>query len=310
MSFDLKSLTNAVAEHGQVTRVVVADVRGSAPRESGAAMLVWHGGQSGTIGGGALELDAVARAQSGDDWLDRIALGPSLGQCCGGAVTLLAEVWDQQRLEAIGGSVVVRRVSGTAEMPLKIAAIVKEARNSKTALLPQLVNGWMIEPVTKPVRDVWLYGAGHVGRAIVAVLTPLPEIAITWVDTAPDRFPDNTDHHFTQLVAKNPGEVVQYAPANAEHLVLTYSHALDLEICHQILSHNFHSAGLIGSKTKWARFRNKLATLGHRSGQISRIQCPIGQPILGKHPHAIAVGVVSTLLLPTGMLAKSNQRAG
>ncbi len=310
MSFDLKSLRRAVAAHGLVSRVVVAEVSGSAPREVGASMLVWEDGQSGTIGGGALELDAATRARAGGDWLDRIALGPGLGQCCGGAVTLLAEIWDKTRLADIDGAVVVRQVSGTSDMPIRIKSLLKQARNSGNSVAPQLMAGWMIEPVSMPSRDIWIYGAGHVGRAIVAVLSPFPEIAITWVDSAADRFPGSLDDSVSQLVAENPAAVVQYAPPGAEHLVLTYSHAMDLEICHQVLRHGFRSAGLIGSKTKWARFRRKLAALGHSESQIARIICPIGQPGLGRSPHAIAVGVAAELLSPAGMLEISNQRTG
>jgi len=310
MSFDSKALAAAVAEHGLVTRIVVAEVVGSAPRDVGAAMLVWDGGQSGTIGGGALELAAAKRALSGGNWLERIALGPGLGQCCGGAVTLLSEVWDNERLACVEANVVVRRVDGTEDIPLKLQALLKAARGSGLPISAQYIDGWMVEPVLAPSRQIWIYGAGHVGRAIVSALAPLPEIAITWVDSSPDRFPTNMPPELTRLVAENPGDVVKYAPADAEHLVLTYSHALDLEICHQLLQRGFHTAGLIGSKTKWARFRRKLAALGHSGSQITRINCPIGRPELGKHPHAIAVGVVAEILAFAGAMELSETRAG
>jgi xanthine dehydrogenase accessory factor len=104
MSVDLATLRAAIAAHGPVARVVVAAVDGSTPREAGAAMLVWADGQSGTIGGGALEFAAADRARKalaeGRDRLDREPLGPALGQCCGGAVTLLTEVWTEARLDA------------------------------------------------------------------------------------------------------------------------------------------------------------------------------------------------------------------
>ena len=111
--FDLGSLREALAVHGRVARVVVAGVEGSAPREVGAAMLVWEDGQSGTIGGGALEWQAVLRAREllagGGVRVDRAALGPSLGQCCGGAVTLVSEVWDA----VPEGPVVARSLDGS-----------------------------------------------------------------------------------------------------------------------------------------------------------------------------------------------------
>ena len=100
----------------------------------------------------------------------------------------------------------------------------------------------------------------------------------------------------TTLVAADPAQAVKHAPDGAAHLILTYSHEIDLALCHAILSRDFHSAGLIGSATKWARFRTRLAALGHPSAQIARIACPIGDPALGKHPAAIALGVATAMM--------------
>ncbi|MEE9427983.1 MAG: xanthine dehydrogenase accessory protein XdhC [Paracoccaceae bacterium] len=310
MTFDLQSLTAAVEKHGTVTRIVVAQTQGSVPREVGAAMLVWAGGQSGTIGGGALEMQAAVRALSGTDWVKRIPLGPSLGQCCGGAVTLLAEVWNDERLDSIVEGFALRKISGNLEIPLKIQAAIRDFRQSGAIITPLHLNGWMLEAVSTPSRQFWIYGAGHVGRAMVSVLAPFPEMAITWVDTDTSRYPEQIPEQVSQLVAKNPADVVQFAPQGAEHLVLTFSHSLDLEICHQLLSHGFATAGLIGSKTKWVRFRRKLAALGHSQGQIARISCPIGQPDWGKHPQAIAVGVAADILKSANSVNISNIRVG
>ncbi len=301
MSVDLAALRAAVAAHGPVARVVVAAVDGSTPREAGAAMLVWADGQSGTIGGGALEFAAADRARKalaeGRDRLDREPLGPALGQCCGGAVTLLTEVWTEARLDAQDGDVVARPVPGGPEaMPLSVTRLLAAARNRGELPRPILKDGWMVEPVSRPARALWVWGAGHVGRAIVATLAPLPELAITWIDTAPDRFPDTIPDGVTRLVAANPADLAPYAPPDAEHLILTYSHALDLELCHHLLGHGFATCGLIGSRTKWARFRSRLGALGHSDASIARIRCPIGDPALGKHPQAIAVGVAHAIL--------------
>ncbi|MES2143594.1 MAG: xanthine dehydrogenase accessory protein XdhC, partial [Pseudomonadota bacterium] len=145
-------------------------------------------------------------------------------------------------------------------------------------------------------RQVWVWGAGHVGRALVAVLAPLPGMAITWVDVAAERFPEVAPEGVTVVPAANPGLLVAHAPKQAEHLVLTYSHALDLDLCHRLLGHGFARCGLIGSATKWARFRSRLAALGHPVASIARIDCPIGDPGLGKHPQAIAIGVAAEFL--------------
>ena len=300
MSFDLEALRRAVDRHGRVARVVVAEVAGSVPRGPGTAMLVWAEGerlaQSGTIGGGALELTA-AEAALRHEGLTRHPLGPSLGQCCGGAVVLLTEHFDAERVAAVAaldGQEVIAR--GPGEMPLAVRRLLDRARGQGARPEPQLVQGWMVEPVSPPRTPLWIWGAGHVGRALIGVLSPLPDLAITWVDTAASRFPDDGPPGVAQVVTADPAAALAGAPADARHLVLTYSHALDLEICHALLGRGFASAGVIGSATKWARFRGRLAALGHADAQISRIRCPIGQKELGKHPQAIAVGVAAGLL--------------
>lgn len=338
--FDLAALRAAIAAHGRVVRVVVVAVEGSAPREPGAAMLLWDGGQAGTIGGGALEWEAAARARGmlvpqapsactpaterdegpaaphrpplpagevtgergAQGRVDRLPLGPALGQCCGGAVTLVSEVWDAARLAGVGD--VVARSPRGRDMPLPVRRLLDRAR--ARGELPGLVwtGGWLVEPVALPARALWVWGAGHVGRAIVSVMAPLPGLAITWADVAADRFPAAVPDGVTVLARRDLAALAVQAPQDADHLVLTFSHALDLELCHRLLPHGFRSCGLIGSATKRARFRSRLAALGHAPGAIARIACPIGDPALGKHPQAIAVSVAAALLSPALPMAK------
>ncbi|WP_171229236.1 xanthine dehydrogenase accessory protein XdhC [Ruegeria sp. HKCCA4008] len=299
MGFDLEALREAVKTHGKVVRVVIAGIKGSSPREVGAAMLVWKDGQSGTIGGGTLEYQAAeaARTQTVATRLTHHTLGPDMGQCCGGAVSLFSEVYDLKKVETLDDTIIARSASGGA-VPLSVKRVLAAARSQGIAPEPRLIDGWMIEPVHKPARNLWIWGAGHVGRALVDVLSPLPDLAITWVDTGPERFPDVIPAGVTDLPATKPAELVRHAPPNAEHLVLTYSHNLDLELCNRLLLHDFRFAGLIGSATKWARFRSRLAAFGHPPDRISRITCPIGETSLGKHPQMIAVGVAALLLRP------------
>jgi xanthine dehydrogenase accessory factor len=304
MSVDLAALRAAVARHGRVARVVVAEARGSAPREAGAAMLVWPEEQHGTIGGGALEWEAARRARAvledkAADVLAQMPLGPSLGQCCGGAVTLSIEAIDAHRLEQIAeaGAVWARPVGASAGIvPLAVERLVAQARRGTEVPQAQLVEGWMVEPLRAAAHALWLHGAGHVGRALVAVLAPLPDWRITWIDTAPGRFPEAVPEGVEVLVAADPARAVAHAPGDAHQLILTYSHALDLALCDAVLRRGFASAGLIGSTTKWARFRRRLAAMGHPEAQIGRIACPIGDPGLGKHPQAIAIGAAADLM--------------
>lgn len=311
MSLDLAALHAAVAAHGPVIRVVIADVAGSSPRDPGAAMLVWQAGQAGTIGGGALEWQALAEARAAlasgaPDRLARHALGPSLGQCCGGAVTLAFERWDAARLAATDPALpLLRRIDGDAPAPLTLRRALRDARGTGIAPPVRFAQGWLLEPLAAPTRPVWIWGAGHVGRALVGVLAPLPDLAITWADTAHDRFPDPLPGGVTALPAPALAAAMAHAPRDAHHLILTYSHALDLDLCHAALNHGFASAGVIGSATKWARFRKRLGDLGHAPAQIDLIDCPIGDPSLGKHPQAIALGVAAALLArPAKMTAK------
>lgn len=313
MSFDLAQLRAHVEAHGPIARVVVAEAKGSTPREVGAAMLIWDGGQSGTIGGGALELGATNTAYDcltrRTDRVTRHPLGPALGQCCGGSATLITEVYDQTRLDTLDPTApVVRRLEGPDALPLAARSALARARGEGVALAPQFNNGWMIEPILTPLYPVWIWGAGHVGRALVDVLSPLPDLDLTWIDTHPDRFPEDPAKGVTLLPTITPPALVAHAPAEAHHLILTYSHALDLELCHALLGHRFASLGLIGSATKWARFQNRLGDLGHTDSRIAAITCPIGDPDLGKSPQAIALGVATSLLGATRRCAALPQK--
>lgn len=311
--FDLASLETAIKSHGRVARVVIATHDGSAPRETGTSMLIWRDGQSGTIGGGALEWEAAQKARAllatGRPRLDRIPLGPALGQCCGGAVTLVTEIWDKDCLPDAKGGVIARSIDGRP-MPLAVKRLLDRARAQGVQPRPQLVQGWLIEPVEPTQRPVWIWGAGHVGRAIVQTLAPLPTLSLTWVDVAADRFPPVIPEGVTPIAARDPGEWVHLAPKSGEHLILTYSHALDLDLCHRLLTHGFARCGVIGSATKWARFRSRLAALGHAPQTIARIDCPIGDPALGKHPQAIAIGVAADVLRHANQLASRQENAG
>lgn len=299
MGFDLDGLRAAVLAHGRVVRVVIAAIEGSSPREVGAAMLVWTEGQSGTIGGGALEFQAAQEARRAtSDRLTRHALGPELGQCCGGRITLLREVYDLARVDAMTGDVIARAVDGS-DMPLTVKRSLAQARAQGVQPPTGLTQGWFIEAVHRAEQALWIWGAGHVGRALVSVLAPLPNLAITWVDTSSERFPTDIPTGITILPATRPERLVPHTPQDAEHLILTYSHTLDLALCHALLTHGFGRCGVIGSQTKWARFRNRLTDMGHHMASISRIECPIGDPTLGKHPQAIAIGVARDILQVT-----------
>jgi xanthine dehydrogenase accessory factor len=275
---------------------------GSAPRDEGTTMLIWDSGQFGTIGGGELEYQVTRLAKkiiidNKGSRIKKFSLGPDMGQCCGGAVELLIEILDETKVKFISvDDGFFARPVFKDEKSLNVQALIKSYRNKSVPIKTSFKDGWLFEPVTKEKELVWIYGAGHVGTAIANILSKLSQFSVTCIDTSQDRYPDNFPKTVEKLITKNPGHIVQYAPSETHHLILTYSHALDLEICHQLLQHNFATAGLIGSKTKWARFKKRLNELNYTFEQINRIICPIGEPSFGKSPYEIAIGVASMLL--------------
>ena len=250
--------------HRPAMLVQVLESRGSVPREAGTRMLVAADAVAGTIGGGHLELQAITRARAmlADHLADRIttpqdqaiALGPTLGQCCGGALTLRTA-------------------------PLDAAALA----------------AW---PDEAPLFQLQLYGAGHVGRAIVQLLANLP-CTVDWIDERATEFPaEPGPPHIRRLCVEPVEAEVPLAPPGAFYLVLTHSHDLDLRITEAILQRgDFGYLGLIGSATKRARFLARFRQRGVADAALGRLTCPIGVPgIPGKQPEQIAVAVVAQLL--------------
>ena len=254
-------------ERADAVLVRIGRTQGSAPREAGTWMAVFADGLVGTIGGGRLEHDAVADARAllaGQpvDAERRVALGPSLGQCCGGVVWL--------RYERLGA----------ADRERLRSALSAEA----LAHMP-----------------VALFGGGHVGAAIVRLLGTLP-VRTHWIDSREEVFPDDLP-----LNARSEhSEPVQGAVATLEPgscvLIMSFSHAEDLDIVAACLKRRRERAdlrfiGLIGSKTKWATFSHRLEARGFRADELAAVTCPIGVPgVIGKEPEVIAVAVAAQLL--------------
>ena len=231
-------------------------------------------------------------------------LGPALAQCCGGAATLGFERWDQAKLDALPDPettpLYARPLGAISEIPLAMRSLRKAARSGKGAafLFQPGEPPWLAEPLTPALTPLWVWGAGHVGRAVTRVFEGLP-FAVTWIDDAPSRFPEPLSPHVRALPAPDMAATVALAPGDAAHLVMTYSHAMDLEIVHAILARGtFARLGVIGSASKAARFRGRLAALGHGPETVARMDCPIGLAGPeglkgGKAPAEIAVSVAA-----------------
>lgn len=156
----------------------------------------------------------------------------------------------------------------------------------------------LIEAIRPLADHLYLFGAGHVGRAVVRALEPLP-FRVTWIDSRENAFPDGLPRHIVTVPSSAPPAEVDGAPKGAFFLVMTHSHPLDLDICARVLERNdFAYLGLIGSETKRARFASRLRAIGIPPQVLDRLACPIGIPgIAGKEPATIAASVAAQLLI-------------
>ncbi|PUE32403.1 xanthine dehydrogenase accessory protein XdhC [Limnohabitans sp. Jir61] len=263
-------------QHADGVLVSVDSVQGSGPREVGAWMAVFPQTLVNTIGGGHLEFQAIAEARAlmarpvsenaastathEDNALTtRYALGPALGQCCGGVVHLKFE-----RIRAADAPALKQRL---------------------------LANG----------QPLALFGGGHVGRALVNVLSTLP-YNVQWIDSRDEIFPAQLPPNVVCEHSDPVHAAVADLPSGASVLVMSFSHAEDLDVVaaclkRQRLHGDLKFVGLIGSKTKWATFQHRLEAKGFTAKELAFITCPIGvSGITGKEPEVIALSVAAQLL--------------
>ena len=321
-----------VGERGlDAVLVTVTSGQGSTPRDAGAKMLVTVDGIHGTVGGGELEFQATEVARSllratGGKEGRRFPLGADLGQFCGGAANLIFErippgvEWVQLLAEwQQAGEACVLATSATGEGRMLVranaawgslgsdaadAAVLETARRllAQGEDAPRLVTlddgaAVLLEPLRPSDFHVVLFGAGHVGRALVRVLGTLP-CRVAWVDARAAEFPREVPDNVRVALTDAPLGEVSAARPGSYFLVMTHSHALDLELVEAILRrHDFAYCGMIGSQTKRRTFENGLAKHGVPPEALARFTCPIGIPgIKGKEPGSIAVAVTAQLL--------------
>ena len=251
-------IVSAVEAHDTCALVTITNAEGSTPREAGAWMVVTPQGFHGSIGGGTLEWHAMAEAQAllgkpATHKTIRKNLGPDLGQCCGGRVDLRIESFDQTSLASLR---------------------INSAKHKDD------------------LRHIHLWGAGHVGRALVMALAPLP-FRVSWWDARQGAFPAAVPQNVSCRTGV-PSDMEDHAFV----LVMSHSHALDFEIVDYALRNSsFSFVGLIGSQTKRSRFLKRLREAGHSESSIARLTCPIGVSSLkSKFPAAIAAGVALQIL--------------
>lgn len=247
--------------------VRIEATQGSVPREAGTWMLVFADAVAGTIGGGQLEFQAIERARA------------LLAQASASQPQVQRYPLGPSLGQCCGGVVHLRfERLGPADRPT------------------------LAQRLALPRAPLALFGGGHVGRALVQVLSMLP-YAISWIDSRDGIFPEGLPpqvqcEHSDPVQAAVPG----LAPGS-QVLVMSFSHAEDLDIVAACLRRQREHAdlrfiGLIGSKTKWATFRHRLEQRGFTEAELSQVTCPIGIPgITGKEPEVIAVSVAAQLLL-------------
>lgn len=274
-------VARALEAHGTCALVSVVRAEGSVPREEGARMVVTPAGFHGTIGGGTLEWKALAEAQRllGKPRAVKMltqSLGPDLGQCCGGRVTLAVESFDQASL-AEARALAAREEGGPFTLAGRLPGVAAERFGEAR-------------------RSVLLFGAGHVGRAVMLALAPLPYDVI-WSDPRPEAFPGAVPQN-VQAIAGNPLEVVAGARDDSLAFIMSHSHPLDLAIAEAALRNPaIARVGVIGSATKRARFERRLQEAGVDSGRVKSMICPIGVGgIRSKLPAAIAVSVAAQVI--------------
>lgn len=332
--------------------VTVASTVGSTPREPGAKMIVTRDSLYGTIGGGNLEHKAcmIARAQLDTEQpnqLRRFPLGAGLGQCCGGLVNLMFEPivestpWlatanqfdsrgeDWVRLvsahQSAGepGSDYLILAEGQVQNALSDRVAQAHLLKAAQSLLIGETNvdlfqaqadedTYFIEATRKADFQLVLFGAGHVGRAIVKIMQELP-IGIRWIDTRDDQGVSGvpatgitgtgapaagTPADVEFICTDTPEAEVDAAPAGCFFLVMTHDHALDQQLTEQILKRDdFAYFGLIGSASKRRLFETRMSRRGFEASQFARMTCPIGiDGIQGKQPAVIAISVAAELM--------------
>lgn len=330
---------HAAASSGQHCMLVsIVRAQGSTPRELGAKMVVTEQGSFATIGGGRFEYECVQLArrllqQRVAHEIRRFSLGPSLGQCCGGAAEVsfdlveseskwVSHLADQLRHGAVVLASVVQAAAkyrghrwlvseggvfgeiDDAALDARIGAAGRHLLDTRAeAEIVHFADALgrditvLVEPVLPHALNVVLFGAGHVGQALVSTLAGLA-CRITWVDSRRDVFPRDVPANVRCVVSGFPQEQVDAAPADSYYLVMTHSHPLDQMICEKILGRDdFRYCGLIGSKSKRRKFEKRFLAHGLPARLIEKLTCPIGiDGISGKRPEEISIAVAAQLL--------------
>lgn len=313
--------------------ISVVQTQGSCPRDAGTRMLVALDTCSGTIGGGHLEYQAIATARELLNQADpcfrieRVPLAARVGQCCGGVVHLSFEYIPVQRPPWVaalsdatqGGhkAVLVSAVDGnTRDNKLVVTSqgcigalpdprqypLAKERAlqllSHTTSVQPVLEESLVYELIDNTQLHIAIFGAGHVGKALVNTLCALP-CRIRWIDSRAREFPNHIPSNVQLDISDQPEAEVDELPAGSLVVIMAHSHALDCAICERVLSRDDLAwCGLLGSRAKRRQFEKRLLARGLTQAALKKLICPIGiDGITGKHPAQIAIAVAAQIVL-------------
>ena len=309
--------------------VTVIEVIGSAPREIGARMVVTTHSLFDSIGGGNLEHEAMHQArnmlsdqESPRRRLEFFGLGVTMNQCCGGAVRVLYEMFSDQearclydrlyppgrkRIEFLvsslsknGSTVVLSTKHDWETVPEVVAEQTQrllESFEPTSVLVKDGKDEWFLTRIDEQPTKVVVFGAGHVGKALIKLLQDLP-FQIDWVDSRDNMFPTEIPINTVTHLLEIPQNIIKDQPLSTYYVVMTHSHGLDYDICLKILrERRFGWLGLIGSNTKAQRFKKRMIEDGIDTFVLSRLVCPIGiESVRGKFPAVIALSTAAQLL--------------
>jgi xanthine dehydrogenase accessory factor len=250
-----------LSDHPRAIVAELTSVRGSSPRNQGTFMVIAPDATLGTIGGGALEYMVIARARKAMRGMMDVPLGPEIGQCCGGRAVVM----------------------------LRVVLLPDRER-----LMAQL----RADEASLP--HVFMFGSGHVGKALARALAALP-LHLHVIDTRPDELHDLPAGVDARAVPM-PEAVVRSAPRGSAFVILTHDHALDFMIAAEALKRpDAPYVGMVGSKTKRAKFASWYREVGGRDGDLERLVLPIGDfGYVDTRPEVIAALAAAEIMVHIG----------
>ena len=333
----IDELSDLTAANEAVVMITIAAIRGSAPREVGARMIVTATQSIGTIGGGQLEYQCtrIAVDMLGGDEITSVRkfpLGAAMGQCCGGVVDVLFEPLSTglpewlRDLRSLHGqrekAALLTQIGGDSRFVVSAGRVFDGEPQSLPAAVAdhalglledgspgERIDDWFIDTIVGTDFNIAVFGAGHVGTAVVAALAQL-DCNIRWIDSRRDIF-RSVPANVRSIESPEPSLEVAAMPVASFYLVMTHSHALDFDICDRILRRqDAQYCGLIGSRSKKRRFEKRYRQQGMPQEMFDALTCPIGvDGISGKKPAEIAVAAAAEVLQAYEHMSKSSARS-